>query len=252
MPGPLVGARLRAAAAGERLSLAITAVLFLVDEMPEFSAQVLGTRCASPLETGEVADRPRAITSLLTPPASCWWGAMNPCAAGAPAIPRIRRKRGPDQRCAAEYQGRLSARCSTALICTSKSRGHRRRPDPAAAGRRQPRGRRPRGAQRVTSRPRAMRVGIAPHVRTNAQANGPLLEQVTQPTPPAWRCYAMPRRLDAFVGARLSSGIAGRPHARRSRQCRQSRPSCIWRGSVLLRAHRRSAQSGLGGNLTNK
>ena len=99
----LVGGGLRARP-GE-ISLAHNGVLFL-DEMPEFSAAVLDS-LRQPLETGEVAIA--RVNHRVTYPARFMLvAAMNPCRCGRASDPGFSCKRGPNVRCAAEYQGRLS------------------------------------------------------------------------------------------------------------------------------------------------
>ena len=99
----LVGGGLRARP-GE-ISLAHHGVLFL-DELPEFSAQVLDS-LRQPLETGEVAIA-RANHRVTYPARFMLVAAMNPCRCGRASDPGFACKRGPNVRCAAEYQGRLS------------------------------------------------------------------------------------------------------------------------------------------------
>jgi magnesium chelatase family protein len=99
----LVGGGLRARP-GE-VSLAHHGVLFL-DEMPEFAPQALDA-LRQPLETGEVAIS-RANHRITYPARFMLVAAMNPCRCGRASDPGFTCRRGPNQRCAAEYQGRLS------------------------------------------------------------------------------------------------------------------------------------------------
>ena len=99
----LVGGGLRARP-GE-ISLSHNGVLFL-DELPEFSGQVLDS-LRQPLETGEVAIA--RVNHRITYPARFMLvAAMNPCRCGRASDPGFFCKRGANERCAAEYQGRLS------------------------------------------------------------------------------------------------------------------------------------------------
>ena len=99
----LVGGGLRARP-GE-ISLAHNGVLFLY-EMPEFSGQVLDS-LRQPLETGDVAIA--RVNHRITYPARFMLvAAMNPCRCGRANDPGFACKRGPNTRCVAEYQGRLS------------------------------------------------------------------------------------------------------------------------------------------------
>jgi magnesium chelatase family protein len=99
----LVGGGLRARP-GE-FSLAHNGVLFL-DEMPEFSAQVLDS-LRQPLETGDVAIA--RVNHRITYPARFMLvAAMNPCRCGRANDPGFACKRGPNVRCVADYQSRLS------------------------------------------------------------------------------------------------------------------------------------------------
>jgi magnesium chelatase family protein len=99
----LVGGGLRARP-GE-ISLAHHGVLFL-DEFPEFSAQALDS-LRQPLESGEVAIA-RANHRVTYPARFMLVAAMNPCRCGRANDPGFACARGPNPRCRAEYQGRLS------------------------------------------------------------------------------------------------------------------------------------------------
>jgi magnesium chelatase family protein len=99
----LVGGGLRARP-GE-VSLAHHGVLFL-DELPEFQPQVLDA-LRQPLETGEIAIA-RANHRVTYPARFMLVAAMNPCRCGRASDPGFACRRGPNVRCAAEYQTRLS------------------------------------------------------------------------------------------------------------------------------------------------
>jgi magnesium chelatase family protein len=99
----LVGGGLRARP-GE-VSLAHHGVLFL-DELPEFQPQVLDA-LRQPLESGEVAIA-RANHRVTYPARFMLVAAMNPCRCGRAGDPGFACRRGPNERCAAEYQARLS------------------------------------------------------------------------------------------------------------------------------------------------
>jgi magnesium chelatase family protein len=99
----LVGGGMRARP-GE-VSLAHNGVLFL-DELPEFQPQVLDA-LRQPLESGEVAIA-RANHRVTYPARFMLVAAMNPCRCGRASDPGFACRRGPNERCAAEYQARLS------------------------------------------------------------------------------------------------------------------------------------------------
>src|SRR5262245_5707678 len=99
----LVGGGLRAKP-GE-VSLAHGGVLFL-DEFPEFEPRALDS-LRQPLETGEVSIA-RASYRVTYPARFMLVAAMNPCRCGRATEPGFACKRGPNARCAADYQARLS------------------------------------------------------------------------------------------------------------------------------------------------
>src|SRR5229473_3929438 len=99
----LVGGGLRAKP-GE-VSLAHNGVLFL-DEFPEFQAHVLDA-LRQPIETGEVLIS-RANHRVTYPSRLMLVAAMNPCRCGRANEPGFSCNRGPNPRCAADYQARIS------------------------------------------------------------------------------------------------------------------------------------------------
>src|SRR6266567_1570805 len=99
----LVGGGLRAKP-GE-VSLAHHGVLFL-DEFPEFQAHVLDA-LRQPIETGEVLIS-RANHRVTYPSRLMLVAAMNPCRCGRANEPGFSCNRGPNPRCAADYQARIS------------------------------------------------------------------------------------------------------------------------------------------------
>jgi magnesium chelatase family protein len=172
----LVGGGLRARP-GE-VSLAHHGVLFL-DELPEFQPQALDS-LRQPLEIGEVAIA-RANHRVTYPARFMLVAAMNPCRCGRASEPGFACKRGANARCAAEYQGRLSGplidRIDLHIEVPAVTAADLILPPPAEGSREV--------AARV-ARARAMQaeryaaVGL-PQVRTNASAQGPLLEEVARP-----------------------------------------------------------------------
>ena len=87
------------------ISLAHNGVLFL-DELPEFQAQVLDS-LRQPIETGEVAIA-RANHRVVYPARFQLVAAMNPCRCGSANEPGFACRRAPNERCVAQYLGRLS------------------------------------------------------------------------------------------------------------------------------------------------
>jgi magnesium chelatase family protein len=86
-------------------SLAHHGVLFL-DELPEFAPPVIDS-LRQPLEAGEIAIA-RANNHVTYPARFQLVAAMNPCRCGRASDPGFACRRGPNARCAAEYQTRIS------------------------------------------------------------------------------------------------------------------------------------------------
>ncbi len=87
------------------VSLAHRGVLFL-DELPEFQPNVLDS-LRQPIETGEVMIA-RANHRVTYPARFQLVAAMNPCRCGQATEPGFACRRGPNERCMAQYQARLS------------------------------------------------------------------------------------------------------------------------------------------------
>lgn len=87
------------------VSLAHHGVLFL-DELPEFAPQALDS-LRQPIETGEVHVS-RANIRARYPSRFQLIAAMNPCRCGHALDPGYTCKRAPNEKCIAQYQGRLS------------------------------------------------------------------------------------------------------------------------------------------------
>jgi magnesium chelatase family protein len=172
----LVGGGLRVRP-GE-VSLAHNGVLFL-DELPEFQAQVLES-LRQPLETGTVAIA-RANHHVSFPSRFMLVAAMNPCRCGHANDPGYACRRAPNVRCAADYQGRISGplvdRIDLHIEVPAVSAADLILPPPNE------------GSAEVAARVAAARdiqerryatLGLE-GVRTNAQAHGPVLEDVARP-----------------------------------------------------------------------
>jgi magnesium chelatase family protein len=172
----LVGGGLRARP-GE-VSLAHHGVLFL-DELPEFQPQGLAS-LRQPLESGEVAIA-RANHRVTYPARFMLVAAMSPCRCGRANEPGFACKRGPNARCVSDYQLRLSgplldridlhievpAVTAADLILPPPTEGSREVAARVAAAR-----------ARQVERYAAM--GL-PQIRSNAAAQGPVLEDVARP-----------------------------------------------------------------------
>jgi magnesium chelatase family protein len=172
----LVGGGLRARP-GE-ISLAHNGVLFL-DELPEFEPRVLDA-LRQPLEIGEVAIA-RANHRVTYPARFMLVAAMNPCRCGRASEPGFACRRGPNARCAADYQTRLSGplldRIDLNIEVPAVTAADLILPPPAEGSREI--------AERV-ARARACQAARYaalgfPGVRSNAAAAGPVLEEVSRP-----------------------------------------------------------------------
>jgi magnesium chelatase family protein len=172
----LVGGGLRARP-GE-ISLAHNGVLFL-DEFPEFEPRVLDA-LRQPLESSEVAIS-RANHRVTYPARFMLIAAMNPCRCGRANEAGFSCKRGPNARCAAIYQERLSGplldRIDLVIDVPAVTASDLILPAPAE-GSREVAARVARARDIQTARYESM--GL-PGVRVNAQAKGPVLEDIAKP-----------------------------------------------------------------------
>jgi magnesium chelatase family protein len=171
----LVGGGLRAKP-GE-ISLAHHGVLFL-DEFPEFQPAALDS-LRQPLESGDVTIA-RANYRVTYPARFMLIGAMNPCRCGKANDPGFACRRGQNDRCAAEYQGRLSGplidRIDLHIEVPAVTAADLILPSPAE-GSREVAARVARARDTQAARYEAL--GMA-KIRTNAQASGPALEEVAR------------------------------------------------------------------------
>ena len=186
----LVGGGLRVRP-GE-ISLAHLGVLFL-DELPEFQRAVLDS-LRQPLETGSVSVA-RANTHVTFPARVQLIAAMNPCRCGHLGDPALACSRAP--RCAADYQARVSGplldRIDLHVDVQGVSAADLTLPPPAE------------GSAEVAGRVAAARQVQADRyggsgVRTNAEADGELLDRVGTPDDPGRKLLA-----DAAAAMRLSA-----------------------------------------------
>jgi magnesium chelatase family protein len=169
----LVGGGLRARP-GE-VSLAHHGVLFL-DELPEFQGHVLDA-LRQPMETG-TAVIARANHRITYPARFMLVAAMNPCRCGHADTPGHTCRRGPPGRCAADYQARLSGpfldRIDLHIDLPPVTASDLMLPAPSE------------GSAQVAARVAAARAIQAerfralglPHLRTNAEADGPVLDRI--------------------------------------------------------------------------
>src|SRR3954451_19333993 len=186
----LVGGGLRVRP-GE-ISLAHLGVLFL-DELPEFQRTVLDS-LRQPLETGNVSVA-RANTHVTFPARVQLVAAMTPCRCGHLGDPALACSRAP--RCAADYQARVSGplldRIDLHVEVSAVSAAALTLPPPAE------------GSTEVALRVAAARQVQAYRynghgVRTNAEADGELLDSVATPDEPGRK-----RLADAAAAMRLSA-----------------------------------------------
>jgi len=174
------------------ISLAHLGVLFL-DELPEFQRAVLDS-LRQPLETGNVSVA-RANTHVTFPARVQLVAAMNPCRCGHLGDPALACSRAP--RCAADYQARVSGplldRIDLHVDVPGVSAADLTLPPPAE------------GSAEVARRVAAARQlqadrynGHGP--RTNAEADGELLDSAATPDEPGRKLLA-----DAAAAMRLSA-----------------------------------------------
>ena len=170
----MVGGGMRARP-GE-VSLAHNGVLFL-DELPEFAPAVLDS-LRQPLETGEAVIA-RANHRISYPARFQLVAAMNPCRCGRAGEPGQTCRRGP--RCAGEYQARLSGPFLDrvdihldvpAVAAIDLVRPGASEPSAVVAARV--------AEARRLQRARFLRLG-RPDLFTNAEASGPVLEDIATP-----------------------------------------------------------------------
>jgi magnesium chelatase family protein len=160
------------------ISLAHHGVLFL-DELPEFDARVLDS-LRQPLENGEVLVS-RANHRVTYPARFMLVAAMNPCRCGHAFEPGYSCKRGPVDRCTADYQMRISGplmdRIDLRIEVPAVTAADLILPPPTE------------GSAEVAARVAAARdiqlqryaaLGL-PNVRTNAEAPAAILEEIAKP-----------------------------------------------------------------------
>ncbi|HEX3810563.1 MAG TPA: YifB family Mg chelatase-like AAA ATPase [Rhizomicrobium sp.] len=167
----LVGGGLRVKP-GE-VSLSHLGVLFL-DELPEFQRQVLDS-LRQPIETGEAVVA-RANAHVRFPARFQLVAAMNPCRCGHLGDPSQSCGRAP--KCAGDYQSRLSGplldRIDIQIDVASVSAQDLALPPPAEGS--------AAVAQRIAAARDVQRTRYAPNnIRTNAEAEGELLDSVATP-----------------------------------------------------------------------
>jgi magnesium chelatase family protein len=186
----LVGGGLRVRP-GE-ISLAHLGVLFL-DELPEFQRAVLDS-LRQPLETGNVSVA-RANTHVTFPARVQLVAAMNPCRCGHLGDPALACSRAP--RCAADYQAKVSGplldRIDLHVEVAGVSAADLTLPPPAE------------GTAEVAARVATARAVQSARfngsgVRTNAEADGELLDRVATPDEPGRKLLH-----DAAQAMRLSA-----------------------------------------------
>jgi magnesium chelatase family protein len=160
------------------ISLAHHGVLFL-DEFPEFQPQALDS-LRQPLESGEVSIA-RANHRVTYPARFMLVVAMNPCRCGKANEPGFTCRRGPNTRCSADYQARISGplldRIDLHIEVPAVTAADLILPPPTE-GSREVAERVARARERQATRYAA--IGL-PHVRSNAAVSGAVLEDVARP-----------------------------------------------------------------------
>ena len=161
------------------VSLAHLGVLFL-DELPEFQRGVLDS-LRQPIETGEAVVA-RANAHLRFPARFQLVAAMNPCRCGYLSDPGQACGRAP--KCAVDYQSKISGplfdRIDVHVEVASVSASDLSLPPPAEGS--------AEVARRVAKAREAQRTRYSGHaIRTNAEAEGELLDRVATPEPAGQR-----------------------------------------------------------------
>jgi len=160
------------------VSLAHNGVLFL-DELPEFEPRVLDA-LRQPLETAEVVIA-RANHRVTYPARFMLVAAMNPCRCGRANDPGFACRRGPNARCSADYQTRISGplldRIDLTIEVPAVTASDLILPPPTE-GSREVAARVARA--RALAEERYAALGLV-GVRTNAAAQGPVLEEIARP-----------------------------------------------------------------------
>lgn len=161
------------------MALAHNGVLFL-DELPEFQPRALEA-LRQPLESGQTVVA-RANHHVTYPARFQLVAAMNPCKCGMMGEPGHVCRRGP--RCAADYQGRISGplldRMDLQIELPAVKASDLVLPAPREGSAEVA----PRVAKaRARQKNRFAALGIA-HLRTNAEADGELLEEIARPDEP--------------------------------------------------------------------
>jgi len=160
------------------ISLAHHGVLFL-DELPEFAPRVLDS-LRQPLENGQVSVA-RANHRVTYPARFMLVAAMNPCRCGHACEPGYACRRGPIERCTADYQMRISGplmdRIDLRIEVPAVTAADLILPPPSE------------GSAEVAARVAAPRnlqlarfeaAGLS-HVRTNAEAPAAVLDEIAKP-----------------------------------------------------------------------
>lgn len=172
----LVGGGLRAKP-GE-MALAHHGVLFL-DELPEFQSRVLES-LRQPMETGETVVA-RVNYHVTYPARFQLVAAMNPCKCGLAGSPGHLCRKGP--RCAADYQARISGplldRMDIQIELAAVKASDLTLPPPKESSRDV--AARVLAARRIQAQ-RFIQLG-KPHLRTNSEADGAVLEDIATPDP---------------------------------------------------------------------
>jgi magnesium chelatase family protein len=164
------------------VSLAHLGVLFL-DELPEFQRSVLDS-LRQPLETGKVSVA-RANAHVTFPARVQLIAAMNPCRCGHLGDPALACSRAP--RCAADYQAKVSGplldRIDLHVDVAAVAAADLVLPPPAEGSAEV--GARVRAAREIQTRRFEGR-----NIRTNAEADGELLDSIATPDEPGRRLLA--------------------------------------------------------------